>query len=72
VVAATTKQGAWLAAGPIGHLEWMLLGSLFVGAQVGPTFRLTTDRFYFLPDTTAYHVPVAGADLEAGIGVLFL
>ncbi len=73
IAAPQATHSVWIAAGAVGHLEWTLLGSLFLDAQAGPILRITNDRFYFLPNnTTAYHVPVVAIDAEAGVGVHFL
>jgi hypothetical protein len=73
ISAPQSRHSAWLALAPLAHLEWALLGSLFLEAQAGPTFRLTADRFFFLPDiTTGYRVPVVALDAEGGVGVHFL
>jgi hypothetical protein len=72
IAAPQTKHNGWVAAGPVGHVEWTVLGPLFLDAQAGPIFRVTNDRFYFQPNTTAYQVPIVALDAEAGVGVHFL
>jgi hypothetical protein len=62
----------WFAAGLHARGEWALLGPLFVAAELGGTLRLTQDRFYFLPDTTVYDVPVFGASGALGLGTHLL
>ena len=69
---ALTQRSAWVALGALARVEWSLLGPLFLDAEGGPTFRITADRFYFLPGTTVYDVPVVGFSSEAGLGVHFL
>jgi hypothetical protein len=69
---ARTQHSPWAAVGPVANAEWSLLGALFLDLEVGPTLRAVTNRFFFLPDTTAYTVPVVGFDAEAGLAAYFL
>jgi hypothetical protein len=69
---ANTQHSPWLALIPLAHAEWSILGSLFLDLDVGPSLRAVTNRFYFLPDTTAYTVPLVGLETEAGLAIHFL
>jgi hypothetical protein len=71
VPAAQTQQSPWLAAGLVAHIEWTLIGPLFLDSEVGPLFHVTAHRFFFRPDTTAYKVPFLGMDADLGLGVQF-
>ena len=68
---ARTQHSAWIAAGPVARVEWTLLGPIVLDAQVGSSFRLTDYRFVVLPVATAYQVPYAGLEAEAGLGLSF-
>jgi hypothetical protein len=72
IVGAHAATRAWFAAGPLMRVEWAFLPPLYLDADVAPMFRVTADRFYFLPDNTIYAVPYAGLDASVGIGVHFL
>jgi hypothetical protein len=72
VAAPQTRTRAWFAAGPLARAEWSLLKPLYVDAELGALFRATDDRFFFLPDTTVYRVPVVGLTVAAGLGSHFL
>ncbi|MGH7735391.1 MAG: hypothetical protein ACREOE_17290, partial [Gemmatimonadales bacterium] len=63
---------SWLAAGPVLRFEWLLLAPLFVGVEGAAMFHVTADRFFVLPDVTAYTVPYTGFEGAAGLGVHFL
>jgi len=67
-----SESRAWLATGPLLRAEWSIVGPLFVDANLGMMFHVMVDRFYFLPDTTAYRVPLVGLDGAIGAGVTFL
>jgi hypothetical protein len=72
IAAGRTQHGPWVAVGPHARLEWSFLGALVLDLEVGPELRIPQDRFYFLPGTTAYRVPLAGLSTEAGVGAHFL
>ncbi len=67
-----SRTRAWLAMGPLARGEWALLPPLFVTAEAAAMVRLTTDRFFFLPDVTIRVIPVLGLEGSAGLGVHFL
>src|SRR6185436_7158828 len=46
----------WLGVGPLLRGEWAFLSPMFLEADLGLVAHATTDRFYLLPDTTAYQV----------------
>ena len=71
VPAAQTRESAWAAAGALLHAEWSALPFLFLGADAGPTFRAVADRFFFLPNMTAYQVPFGGFEADGGLRVHF-
>jgi hypothetical protein len=62
----------WLAAGPLLRAEWTFAATLFLEAELGATLRVLDDRFFFIPDATAYKVPLLGAGGGAGLGARFL
>jgi hypothetical protein len=72
IVGAHGSTRGWFAAGPLMRVEWAFLPPLYLDADVAPMFRVTADRFYFLPDNTVYEVPYAGLDASVGLGVHFL
>jgi hypothetical protein len=72
IAAAHSSTRGWFAAGPLARAEWDLLAPLFIEAEVAAMVHATTDRFYFVPDTTIYPVPLLGLDASAGLGVHFL
>ena len=67
-----TRVRPWLAAGVLARGEWTFLAPLFLDAEVGALVRATTDRFFFVPDTTVYKVPWLGASASVGAGAHFL
>jgi hypothetical protein len=67
-----TRVRPWLAAGVLARGEWTFLAPLFLDAEVGALLRATTDRFFFVPDTTVYKVPWLGASASVGAGAHFL
>jgi hypothetical protein len=67
-----TRVRPWFAAGVLARAEWTFLAPLFLDANVGALVRATTDRFFFLPDTTVSRVPSLGASVGAGAGAHFL
>jgi hypothetical protein len=72
IVGAHGSTRAWFAAGPLMRVEWAFLPPMYLDADVAPMFRVTADRFYFLPSSTIYEVPYAGLDASVGVGVHFL
>jgi hypothetical protein len=72
VVAPRSQSRAWLSAGPLLRAEWTFAAPMFVEADFAAMFHVTADRFYFLPDTTVYQVPLVGLGGSAGVGVTFL
>jgi hypothetical protein len=72
VQAPQTRLRAWFAAGPLARLEWSFLGPVFFDAEATALFRATNDRFYFMPDTTIYQVPIVGLGAALGVGSNFL
>jgi hypothetical protein len=71
VAAPQTPSRAWFAAGPLFRTEWSVASPLFVDLDFAAMVRAVSFRFYFLPDTTAYRVPVLGLYGSAGVGVYF-
>ena len=67
-----TQLVPWVAAGPVGRAEWSPFPVAFLDAEVAFLVRATTDRFFFLPDTTVYQVPLLGVGGGVGIGAHFL
>jgi hypothetical protein len=63
---------AWVAAGPVLRVEWLLFAPLFIGGEGAAMIHATADRFYVLPDVTVYTVPYVGFEGAAGLGVHFL
>lgn len=72
IASPKSESSAWFAVGPGLRAEWSIIGPLFVDARLAMMFHVMADRFYFLPDTTAYRVPVLGVDGALGAGVTFL
>jgi hypothetical protein len=72
VQAPQTRLRAWFAAGPLARMEWSFLGPVFLDAEATALFRATNDRFYFIPDTTIYQVPIVGMGAAVGVGTHFL
>jgi hypothetical protein len=71
-VAAPQKQSrAWFAAGPLFRTEWSVARPLFLDLELAAMFRPVAFRFYFLPDTTAYRMPMLGLYASGGVGVYF-
>jgi hypothetical protein len=68
---AHSNTRTWLAAGPLARGEWDVLAPLFLEADVAALVHITADRFYFVPDTTVYEVPLVGIVASAGVGVHF-
>jgi hypothetical protein len=62
----------WFAAGLLARAEWSFLRPLFLDADLDVLLRATDDRFYFVPDTTFYRVPVVGGSGGIGLGAHFL
>ena len=62
----------WFAAGLVARAEWWILRPLFLDVDVDVLLHATDDRFYFVPDTTLYRVPVVGASGGLGLGAHFL
>lgn len=71
IVNAHSAVRRWVAAGPLARAQWSFAPPLFADAEVGAMARVTVDRFYFLPDTTIYHVPFLGWVAGLGMGVRF-
>jgi hypothetical protein len=72
VPGARSDTRGWLAAGAVVRLEWTVVASLFLDAEVAAMVHVTNDRFYFAPDSTIYTVPIVGLDAAGGVGVHFL
>jgi hypothetical protein len=72
VPAPRTQGRGWVAAGPLLRGEWLFAPPLFVDAEISAMVHVTADRFYFLPDTTAYRTPPSGIAGSVGVGVSFL
>ena len=72
VGAPETRVRPWFAAGVLARAEWSFLPPVFLDADIDLLVRATNDRFYFLPDTTVYRVPVLGASGGIGLGAHFL
>jgi hypothetical protein len=62
----------WFAAGLLARAQWSFLRPMFLDADVDVLLRATDDRFYFVPDTTVYRVPIVGASAGIGLGAHFL
>jgi hypothetical protein len=71
IASPRSQARAWFGAGPLVRVEWTFAAPMFVEADLAAMFHATTDRFYFLPDTTAYQVPLLGLCGSAGVGVYF-
>jgi hypothetical protein len=69
---ARKQTRGWLAAGPLAQAEWSFVPPLFLELEVAGMVHIIADRFYFLPDVTAYQVPTVGLVGSAGLGVYFL
>jgi hypothetical protein len=75
VTIGQTAHSPWIAAGPVGHIEWVFLGSLFLELAGGPTVRAFPTQFVFRQgptSLTAFTVPMVGLDAEIGLAVHFL
>jgi hypothetical protein len=72
VPAPRTQGRGWVATGPLLRGEWFFAPPLFVDAEISAMIHVTADRFYFLPDTTAYEIPPTGFGGSVGVGVSFL
>jgi hypothetical protein len=72
VPAPRAETRGWLGTGPVLRGEWSLLSPMFLEAEIGAVAHLLRERFYFLPDTTAYRVPLMGGYGSVGVGIRFL
>jgi hypothetical protein len=72
IVGAQTKHRLWLSSGAFARGEWTFFEPLFLNVEAGANVRVTNDRFYFLPDTTVYQVPLVGLSAAGGLGAHFL
>jgi hypothetical protein len=72
VVAPQKGTRASVAGGPLVRAQWSFLPPLFAEAEIAGVVHGTNDRFFFLPDTTVYTIPLFGVDAAAGLGVHFL
>lgn len=72
IVAARTRLRPWVAAGPVARAEWSFVWAVFLDAEIGALFRVTDDRFVFLPSTLVYEVPLVGVSVGLGLGAHFL
>jgi hypothetical protein len=75
ITPALTKRRVWFAAGPLVRAEWSFYRWGFLDLELGALFRVTNDRFYFVPDSpssTVYQVPLVGVSAGTGLGVRFL
>jgi hypothetical protein len=72
IVNARTQHSPWATGGALARIEWTFLGSVLIDLEGGPSFRINSDRFYFVPNTTVYQVPFVGLYAEAGVGAHFL
>ena len=71
-MAARTRLRPWVAAGPVARAEWSFVWAVFLDAEIGALFRVTDDRFVFLPSTLVYEVPLVGVSVGLGLGAHFL
>jgi hypothetical protein len=70
---ALTATLLWMEVGVTGRGEVRLVGPLYGGVEVGATFPLVHDTFYFKPSQNVVHeVPAAGfvGAIELGLRVL--
>lgn len=72
IPAAQSAGRPWVALGPAVRGEWDFLRPLFLEVDVAPLARLTTYRFWVLPNTTLYDVSTVGLEASAGLGAHFL
>jgi hypothetical protein len=71
IVAAQTKTRFWLATGALARGQWTFFEPLFLNVEAGANVRATSDRFFYLPNTTVYRVSWVGASAAAGLGAYF-
>ena len=69
---ARRQTRGWFAAGPLVQAQWSFAPPLFLELEASGMVHIVADRFYFLPDVTAYQVPTLGLVGSAGLGVYFL
>jgi hypothetical protein len=62
----------WLAAGPVGRIDWAFLPTMFVDLEAGARFPLNRTTYYFEPATMIYSPPTVGMVVSGGLGVRFL
>jgi hypothetical protein len=72
IAAPRAQSSAWIAAGALLRGEWAIVQPMFVEGALAAMAHPIVHRFYFLPDTTAYQVPVLGWSGSVGVGVHFL
>ncbi len=69
---AKRQTRGWFAVGPLVQAQWSFASPLFLELEAAAMVHVVADRFYFLPDVTAYQVPGLGLVGSAGLGVYFL
>ena len=65
------RTQGWLAAGAVLGASWEVISPLRLEIDGAAMVRATADRFYILPDVTAYTVPYLGLEASAGLGAHF-
>jgi len=65
------RTRGWFAAGAVLGASWEVLSPLRLEIDGAAMVRATADRFYVLPDVTAYTVPYLGLEASAGLGAHF-
>ncbi len=71
VANGASKLRPWVATGGVARVEVQALGPFLLDVEVGAMLRETADRFYFVPSTTVYQVPLVGAVVGLGAAVRF-
>jgi hypothetical protein len=72
IIPSRDSTRLWLAAGPVGRLNWAFLPTMFVDLEAGVRFPLARTTYYFEPATVIYSPPTAGMVVSGGLGVRFL
>jgi hypothetical protein len=68
---ATNMQRAWMAAGSLVHVRWVVR-RFFVDLEGGIVVPLLRERFYVEPSTGVYQVPTVTGAGGLALGVYFL
>jgi hypothetical protein len=72
VASPQSRTSAWFAPGALVRAEFAILPPIFFEAEAALDFRVTQDRYYFLPQVTVQQVPFLGFAGGAGLGAHFL